>query len=292
MLTGHVLPHLTNMSHTVHRVSFGPAFPGQVTPLDGTVRMEQPGGKPHAYKYYLKIVPTSYTTRLGAVVETHQYSVSEYAVPLGAGTGRADPFLDLVYDLSPIVMRVHQSPLGLLHFVVRLCAVVGGALSVTRLFDKLVDGAARAMLGPAAGEQWNGGGGSGGGALSGGLLPTSSGGGARHKTISSTGGSYGSYGPPGGGLPGALSGTLVARHGASNGFSSMGSGGGGGYGGGGRYSSGDGGSGDGGTFSPLGAGVAVPLSGTSSWRSDGSLAQRQQPPLQQQGSYQPNYRST
>lgn len=44
------------MSHTVHRVSFGPHFPGQVSPLDGTVRIESAGGAgAHAYRYYLKV---------------------------------------------------------------------------------------------------------------------------------------------------------------------------------------------------------------------------------------------
>ncbi|KAI8477518.1 MAG: endoplasmic reticulum vesicle transporter-domain-containing protein [Monoraphidium minutum] len=145
MLTGHVLPRLRNMSHTINRVTFGPSFPGQVNPLDGTERIEAADSGGHAFKYYIKIVPTEYTTRLGAQLETGSYSVSEYAVPLlapgAAGHGKHDPFVDLVYDLSPIIMHVRQSPLDLLHFLVRLCAVVGGALSVTRLFDGLVHGA-------------------------------------------------------------------------------------------------------------------------------------------------------
>jgi hypothetical protein len=55
MLTGHVLPRLRNMSHTVHKCSFGPSFPGQVNPLDGTVRIEPQGSNGHAYKYYVKV---------------------------------------------------------------------------------------------------------------------------------------------------------------------------------------------------------------------------------------------
>lgn len=87
---------------------------------------------------------------MGAVLESNSYSVSEYALPVVATAqpgrgGKRDAFVDLVYDLSPIVMRLHQSPLGLLHFLVRLCAVVGGAVSVTRLCDGLVHGAARAL---------------------------------------------------------------------------------------------------------------------------------------------------
>jgi hypothetical protein len=55
MLTGHVLPRVRNMSHTVHRVAFGPSFPGQVNPLDGTRRVEAAGTGGHAYKYYIKV---------------------------------------------------------------------------------------------------------------------------------------------------------------------------------------------------------------------------------------------
>jgi hypothetical protein len=55
MLTGHVLPRLTNMSHVIHKVSFGPEFPGQVNPLDGFKRINGPDDAPHAYKYFLKV---------------------------------------------------------------------------------------------------------------------------------------------------------------------------------------------------------------------------------------------
>jgi hypothetical protein len=170
-----------------------------------------------------QIVPTEYTTRLGTLLETSQYSVSEYAMPLlppgeTGRHGRRDPFVDLVYDLSPIVMRIHQSPLSLAHFVVRLCAVVGGALSVTRLADGLVHGVVRALGLSQEGRRVSSGGGrssTGGGSVHSaaycgdGLLPTrSSNPGSSHR--SSLGGSLS-------GFVGAL-----ARH------NSGGSGGGGG----------------------------------------------------------------
>lgn len=55
MLTGHMLPRLRNMSHTIHKLQFGPSFPGQVNPLDSAVRMEAATSKGHAYKYYIKV---------------------------------------------------------------------------------------------------------------------------------------------------------------------------------------------------------------------------------------------
>jgi len=292
MLTGHVLPRVRNISHTVHRVSFGPSFPGQVNPLDGTQRIEPPGSGGHAYKYYIKvggassnratkrlhtltdnskplvsshqhtqlrshhrilrplspqppphthtqaqIVPTEYTTRMGSLLETSQYSVSEYAMPLlplgATGHGKKNPFVDLVYDLSPIVMHIHQSPLSMLHFVVRLCAVVGGALSVTRLCDGLVHGAVGALGLAEEDARCSSGGGSSAGSHRGGagrlsfgeeLLPTRSshggsshGSGAGHRT-SQAGGLLRD------GLAG-LGGSLL-RHSSSSGGAGSGGGGG------------------------------------------------------------------
>lgn len=55
MLTGHVLPKLTNMSHVINKVAFGPEFPGQVNPLDGFNRITKDGDILRAYKYFLKV---------------------------------------------------------------------------------------------------------------------------------------------------------------------------------------------------------------------------------------------
>lgn len=43
------------MSHVIHKVAFGPEFPGQLNPLDGFQRINQPGSPPQAYKYFLKV---------------------------------------------------------------------------------------------------------------------------------------------------------------------------------------------------------------------------------------------
>jgi hypothetical protein len=55
MLTGHVLPKLTNMSHVINKVAFGPEFPGQANPLDGFNRVSKNGDILRAYKYFLKV---------------------------------------------------------------------------------------------------------------------------------------------------------------------------------------------------------------------------------------------
>ncbi|KAG2431010.1 hypothetical protein HYH02_013539 [Chlamydomonas schloesseri] len=134
LLGTHHIPKVLNMSHVIKHLGFGPHYPGQLNPLDGYVRMV--GREPYSYKYFLKVVPTEFYNRLGRVTETHQYSVTEYAQPLQRGYA---PAVDVHYDLSPIVMTINERPPSLLHFVVRLCAVVGGAFAVTRLTDRWVD---------------------------------------------------------------------------------------------------------------------------------------------------------
>lgn len=42
------------------------------------------------------------------------------------------PALDFMYDLSPIIVSINDRPPSVLHFLVRLAAVVGGVFAVTR----------------------------------------------------------------------------------------------------------------------------------------------------------------
>jgi hypothetical protein len=75
-------------------------------------------------------VPTEYYSRLGHVTETHQYSVSEYSTSIGSD-GSQPAAVDIMYDLSPIVVTVNDTPPSILHFLVRMCAVIGGVFAVT-----------------------------------------------------------------------------------------------------------------------------------------------------------------
>ncbi|KAF8056116.1 ergic3 [Scenedesmus sp. PABB004] len=240
MLTGHVLPKLTNLSHVITKVAFGPEFPGQVNPLDGFVRLAAPGEAPAAYKYFLKVVPTVYFSRAGGALETSQYSISEYAIPLRAptppggggggapgqaqaqagGATTAHAFVDFSYDLSPILMSINTSPGSLLHFLVRLCAVVGGVLSVTRMADKALHaGLVAAGAVPASGRASGGGGaaarGSGGGISAG----ISSAGLSARTSLPGDAAAYASVG--GGGFPsrtGSGGGLIPSRTGSGGGL--------------------------------------------------------------------------
>ena len=52
-----------DVSHTITRLSFGRDYPGKVDPLNGYVRLidHEKGEKSGTFKYFLKVVPTTYT---------------------------------------------------------------------------------------------------------------------------------------------------------------------------------------------------------------------------------------
>ncbi len=75
--------------------------------------------------------------RTGYVVDTNQYSVTEYYSPIHSGE-QAMPAVYFLYDFSPIMVIVRDTRPGFLHLLVRLCAVVGGVFAITGMFDKIV----------------------------------------------------------------------------------------------------------------------------------------------------------
>lgn len=81
LLGSHHVPKISNMSHHIYELSFGPHYPGLVNPLDGFERIVK-GPSFQAFKYFIKVVPTEYHSRIGRVTETHQYSVTEYSSDL------------------------------------------------------------------------------------------------------------------------------------------------------------------------------------------------------------------
>ncbi|KAL9252056.1 Endoplasmic reticulum-Golgi intermediate compartment protein 3-like protein [Drosera capensis] len=122
-----------NVSHMIHDLSFGPKYPGIHNPLDETVRiLHQASG---TFKYYIKIVPTEYRYVLKEVLLTNQFSVTEYFSPMHE-FDRAWPAVYFLYDLSPITVTIREERRSFLHFITRLCAVLGGTFALTGMLDR------------------------------------------------------------------------------------------------------------------------------------------------------------
>ncbi|KAJ6844794.1 putative endoplasmic reticulum-Golgi intermediate compartment protein 3 [Iris pallida] len=122
-----------NVSHVIHDLSFGPKYPGIHNPLDGTSRILQ--GASGTFKYYIKIVPTEYRYLSKDVLPTNQFSVTEYFVPLRE-VDRSWPAVFFLYDLSPITVTIREERRSFLHFITRLCAVLGGTFALTGMLDR------------------------------------------------------------------------------------------------------------------------------------------------------------
>lgn len=122
-----------NVSHMIHDLSFGPKYPGINNPLDGTVRILR--GTSGTFKYYIKIVPTEYRYISKDVLPTNQFSVTEYFSPM-KDFDRSWPAVYFLYDLSPITVTIREERRSFLHFITRLCAVLGGTFALTGMLDR------------------------------------------------------------------------------------------------------------------------------------------------------------
>ncbi|KAL0368870.1 UNVERIFIED_CONTAM: Endoplasmic reticulum-Golgi intermediate compartment protein 3 [Sesamum calycinum] len=122
-----------NVSHIIHDLSFGPKYPGIHNPLDDTVRILR--GASGTFKYYIKIVPTEYKYISKEVLPTNQFSVTEYFSPISE-FDRAWPAVYFLYDLSPITVTIREERRSFLHFITRLCAVLGGTFALTGMLDR------------------------------------------------------------------------------------------------------------------------------------------------------------
>ncbi|KAK4594158.1 hypothetical protein RGQ29_018014 [Quercus rubra] len=122
-----------NISHIIHDLSFGPKYPGIHNPLDGTERILH--GTSGTFKYYIKIVPTEYRYISKEVLPTNQFSVTEYFSPM-KDSDRTWPAVYFLYDLSPITVTIREERRSFLHFITRLCAVLGGTFALTGMLDR------------------------------------------------------------------------------------------------------------------------------------------------------------
>eukprot|EP00538_Stauroneis_constricta_P008959 CAMPEP_0119552778 /NCGR_PEP_ID=MMETSP1352-20130426/5695_1 /TAXON_ID=265584 /ORGANISM="Stauroneis constricta, Strain CCMP1120" /LENGTH=379 /DNA_ID=CAMNT_0007599073 /DNA_START=68 /DNA_END=1207 /DNA_ORIENTATION=+ len=126
-----------NVSHSIHKVSFGDEFPGHTHQLDGEWRtiVDAYG----MYQYYFQVVPTKYVFLNGTVIETNQFSVTEHLRHVNPGGGRGLPGVFFFYEISPLhVEIVEEYQRGWVHFFTSVCAVVGGVVTIMGMLDQFI----------------------------------------------------------------------------------------------------------------------------------------------------------
>uniref|UniRef100_A0A7S4KYL0 Endoplasmic reticulum vesicle transporter C-terminal domain-containing protein n=1 Tax=Paramoeba aestuarina TaxID=180227 RepID=A0A7S4KYL0_9EUKA len=132
-----------NVSHTINHLSFGADFPGHVNPLDGVTKISSDPFSA-SYTYFTIVVPTTYSSLNGEIIQSSQYSVTEHSRPIPKpqrneyGHQHLLPGVFFHYDLSPIKVTFTEQETTTGHFLTNLCTIIGGLFTVAGIVDLLL----------------------------------------------------------------------------------------------------------------------------------------------------------
>lgn len=134
-----------NCSHIVNHLSFGEPVDivGQkwaFSPLDNVRKIISKDSidaeHVHAtsFEYYIKVVPTTYSELDGHITKTYQFTASSNAL---VGHFQV-PAIYFRFDLSPITVQFTQKQVSFAHFLVQVCAIIGGVFTMLGLVSQFV----------------------------------------------------------------------------------------------------------------------------------------------------------
>nr|DBA27708.1 TPA: hypothetical protein GDO54_008175 [Pyxicephalus adspersus] len=133
-----------NMTHHIKHLSFGRDYPGLVNPLDGTSVSAMQSSM--MFQYFVKIVPTVYVHIDGEVLRTNQFSVTRHEkIANGLIGDQGLPGVFVLYELSPMMVKLTEKHRSLTHFLTGVCAIIGGVFTVAGLIDSLIYHSTRAI---------------------------------------------------------------------------------------------------------------------------------------------------
>jgi len=139
-----------NLSHVIHNLSFGDfkeeAFDLEeagINPLKNTRKyVEDNVVEPKSYEYYIKVVPMVYEKINGEILDSFQYVANSNDI-----LGRYSiPAIYFRYELSPITVKFTVKSKSFSHFLVQICAIIGGVFTVLGLFNSMVHSTLKVML--------------------------------------------------------------------------------------------------------------------------------------------------
>ncbi|XP_057637883.1 endoplasmic reticulum-Golgi intermediate compartment protein 3 isoform X1 [Chionomys nivalis] len=133
-----------NMTHYIKHLSFGEDYPGIVNPLDHT-NVTAPQAS-MMFQYFVKVVPTVYMKVDGEVLRTNQFSVTRHEkVANGLLGDQGLPGVFVLYELSPMMVKLTEKHRSFTHFLTGVCAIIGGMFTVAGLIDSLIYHSTRAI---------------------------------------------------------------------------------------------------------------------------------------------------
>jgi hypothetical protein len=124
-----------DLSHNIHRLSFGDDIPHIVHPLDGL--KELVSERLTMYQYFIKVVPTIYTYLNGTSVLTNQFSVTKYLKNLHQNVDGL-PGVFFNYDIAPMRVVYTETKPSFMQFLTGVCAIVGGTFTVAGMLDAFI----------------------------------------------------------------------------------------------------------------------------------------------------------
>jgi len=134
-----------DLSHKINHVSFGSDDDikeikkkfnkGVLNPLDGVqvVKNEALKNVGVMTQYYINVVPTTYQDLSAKELYVHQFAVNSNSLE----TFNV-PAVYFRYDLSPVTVKFALRKESFFHFLVQICAIIGGIFTVAGIIDSLI----------------------------------------------------------------------------------------------------------------------------------------------------------
>jgi len=142
-----------NVTHYVHDLTFGEQThhmdaveEANTKALNGAFKITYPdptdAQNALSYEYYIKIVPTLYQKNNGELIESYQFVANSNEL---AGKYRL-PAIYYRYEFSPITVKFTEKRKSFSHFLVQICAIVGGVFTVLGLVNSFLHSTLKTVL--------------------------------------------------------------------------------------------------------------------------------------------------
>eukprot|EP01017_Pseudomicrothorax_dubius_P000503 TRINITY_DN0_c1974_g1_i2.p1 TRINITY_DN0_c1974_g1~~TRINITY_DN0_c1974_g1_i2.p1 ORF type:complete len:107 (-),score=29.17 TRINITY_DN0_c1974_g1_i2:55-375(-) len=92
-------------------------------------------------RYYINVVPTTYEDLGGRELYVHQFTVNSNEL----NTAML-PAVYFRYDMSPITVKFAQKRESFFHFLVQICAIIGGIFTVAGIIDSIIHKSVATLL--------------------------------------------------------------------------------------------------------------------------------------------------
>jgi len=133
-----------DLSHQINHISFGSDEDlkeikkkfnrGVLNPLDGVKVIKSEAVRNGVMtQYYINVVPTTYQDMSGKELYVHQFTVNSNSLETGML-----PAVYFRYDLSPVTVKYTLKKESFFHFLVQICAIIGGIFTVAGIIDSLI----------------------------------------------------------------------------------------------------------------------------------------------------------